>query len=261
MRRRGNVEQGYTFQLFPCVWIIGRGEWGIHGCQSSAYGVVVAEGGDTCVIIRYLCVHVGTDPVVELRIEVDASEHLLVAGTHAQSVLTQSAARQIVSHGRCAACHGDVGSVHRCRLVNIFIPFEVGLLEIFVFEGGYLVGSVNAGLLVVSQQLRPAHQLVEIVGVSQRRHRILCSDVDGRTCFRLSVLCGDVHDTVGRTRTVDRRGCGILEELHALDVVGVHRLKYRHADLHSVHDDEQACPGSQRPLSVQGHGQTGGRLT
>ena len=82
------------------------------------------------VVVCYLGVYAGANPFGQFRIEVDAAEGFLVTRPHAQSVLAQCAARQVVPNGRCAARYRHVGRVHGCRLVHILIPLEVGFLEI-----------------------------------------------------------------------------------------------------------------------------------
>ena len=93
MLRRSDVEQRHAFQFLSRPWVVGRCKGGVHGCNASAHGIVVAEGRNARVVVCYLGVYAGANPFGQFRIEVDAAEGLLVTRPHAQSVLAQCAAR------------------------------------------------------------------------------------------------------------------------------------------------------------------------
>ena len=189
------------------------------------------------------------DGVVHLVIDVQTGRDALPVVIHLNPVLPFVSPRKVVAEFLAAARQRKVVALLDARLVDLVNPIGIRKRR-----------RIGPDRIVLAQRLFYA----DIVGRAQQvvHVRILPdADMAGEREFGLGVetafLGRDEHHAAGRTRTVDRRGAGVLDDLDGLDVVQV--VVAVVVAGHAV-DDEQRIQPVDRPDAADHDVRTAARL-
>ena len=196
--------------------------------------LVEAEGHP----ILGLCFEVGTEGIaVHVRLVVD---------TRIVQVRTADEVGALVA----TAAHGEVRLIHR-RIVaeEELLPVGVGAVRLVALVVG---GRDNLVLQLEVEQFAGAHQVATDAACQLAPAHLLADGHNGLLAAA-TLLGGDIDDTVGGTRTVDRGGGSILQRNCAFDVVGVNQSECAHFGGATINHEQGSAAGTERTCTTDGN--------
>ena len=148
------------------------------------------------------------------------------------------------------AAHGEVRLIHR-RIVaeEELLPVGVGAVRLVALVVG---GRDNLVLQLEVEQFAGAHQVATDAACQLAPAHLLADGHNGLLAAA-TLLGGDIDDTVGGTRTVNRGGGSILQRYNAFDVVGVNQSECAHLGGATVDNEQGSAAGTERTCTTDGN--------
>ena len=159
-------------------------------------------------------------PFVDYIIPVDIVDTITIAICPCGTIL-----------GRDSIKQGTVGSLTNTRTIWSGVVVSHDLLH-SVFTEEHTLSTVCLGIIHPSGIVDRVHHVFATNQITKLETVVI---VYRHFAFSTTILRGDQDDTERCTRSIDRRGCGILQYRDALDILWVHGVDIA---LHTVYQDK-----------------------